>query len=208
MIGYIEGKIFSFEPDGILLLSGSVGYEILLCSHVLSRIRLKGTGETLGLFIYYHQTERQPRPVLIGFETLAEKEFFQTFITVDAIGPMKAVKALERPVSEIACAIEKKDVKFLSKLPGIGKRSSEKIVAALNGKMERFAADTPAGDDVKTEPQPGRLDTISEPVLKVLVEQLGHPASEAKKLIHKALSRNTDIASPEQLFDEIYREGG
>lgn len=208
MIGYIEGKILSFEPDGILLLSGTVGYEILLCSHVLSRMRGKTSEETLGLYIYYHQTERQPKPVLIGFETLCEKEFFQTFITVDAIGPLKAVKALDRPVSDIAAAIEKKDVKYLSNLSGIGKRSSEKIVAALNGKMEKFVTDARAPDNFADGPPSIGFDEVSEPIFAVLVEQLGHPAAEAKKMIRRALSRNKDIVTPEQLFDEIYREGG
>ncbi len=208
MIGYIEGKILSFEPDGILLLSGGVGYEILLCSHVLSRMRGKGGDETLGLYIYYHQTERQPKPVLIGFETLSEKEFFQTFITVDAIGPLKAVKALDRPVSDIAAAIENKDVKSLSGLSGIGKRSAEKIVAALNGKMEKFMTGAPVSEDIGDHPPQVDSDAVSEPVFAVLVEQLGHPAPEAKKMIRRAFSRNTDIATPEQLFDEIYREGG
>ena len=208
MIGYIEGKILSFETDGILLLSGSVGYEILLCSHVLSRMRGKETDEKLGLYIYYHQTERQPKPVLIGFETLSEKEFFQTFITVDAIGPLKAVKALDRPVSDIAAAIENKDVKYLSGLSGIGKRSAEKIVAALNGKMEKFVTGAPPSEEFTDTPPSSGFDDVSEPVFAVLVEQLGHPAAEAKKMIRRAFSRNKDIVSPEQLFDEIYREGG
>mgnify|MGYP006275480351 CR=1 FL=1 len=208
MIGYIEGKIIGFEPDGVLLLAGSVGYEILLCSHVLSRMRGKPGEEPLGLYIYYHQTERQPKPVLIGFETLSEKEFFQTFITVDAIGPLKAVKALDRPVSDIAAAIEKKDVKYLSGLSGIGKRSAEKIVAALNGKMEKFVTHVTEPGDVEEHPPPLGKDDPSEPVFTVLVEQLGHPAPEAKKMIRRAFSRNKDIETPEQLFDEIYREGG
>lgn len=208
MIGYIEGKILSFETDGILLLSGSVGYEILLCSHVLSKMRGKGTDEKLGLYIYYHQTERQPKPVLIGFETLSEKEFFQTFITVDAIGPLKAVKALDRPISDIAAAIENKDVKYLSGLSGIGKRSSEKIVAALNGKMEKFASGAPESHEFTDSPTSVGFDDVAEPVFTVLVEQLGHPAAEAKKMIRQAFSKNRDITTPEQLFDEIYREGG
>ncbi len=54
--------------------------------------------EAIALYIYYHVTDRQPKPVLIGFLTPEDKEFFQLFITVSAIGPMKAIKALTRPV--------------------------------------------------------------------------------------------------------------
>jgi holliday junction DNA helicase RuvA len=95
------------------------------------------------LYIYYHVTERQPKPVLIGFATLADKAFFQLFISVAAIGPMKAVKALVRPVPEIAAAIEEKQVSVLSKLPGIGTRTAEKIIATLHGKARGFAWNLP-----------------------------------------------------------------
>jgi len=115
MIGYLEGKILKFKSDGILLLAGSIGYEVLLNPQMVEKVMSQNSNEAVvSLYIYYHQTERQPKPVLIGFETLEDKEFFQTFITVDAIGPMKAVKAMTRPVGEMAGAIEKKVVSFLS----------------------------------------------------------------------------------------------
>ena len=139
MIGYLEGSILHFEPDGILLLAGHIGYEVFLNPQVLERIRLKNShNDIIALYIYYHQTERQPKPVLIGFQSLEDKAFFQEFITVDAIGPMKAVKAMGKPISDIALAIEKKDTQFLAGLNGIGKRTAEKIIATLNGKVERF----------------------------------------------------------------------
>jgi len=95
MIGYLEGTILHYESDGILLLVGNIGYEVLLNPQMVEKVRSQGLNQDskdshVSLYVYYHQTERQPKPVLIGFETLEDKEFFQTFITVDAIGPMKA----------------------------------------------------------------------------------------------------------------------
>ena len=112
---------------------------MLLPGIVIERMQDKSIGDEISLYIYYHQTERQPKPVLIGFSLQAEKEFFQYFITVEAIGPLKAIKALTIPIAEIATAIETRDIHHLSGLKGIGKRTAEKIVATLQGKMERFA---------------------------------------------------------------------
>jgi len=77
--------------------------------------------------------------VLVGFNFDIEKEFFEKFIKVEAIGPTAAVKALVLPVPEIARAIEERDVRTLEKMKGIGKRTAEKIVATLNGKVGKFA---------------------------------------------------------------------
>ncbi|MBF0204990.1 MAG: Holliday junction DNA helicase RuvA [Desulfamplus sp.] len=139
MIAYMEGKILKAEQDRILLLAGHVGYEILLPVFVIEKVTASALSEqTISLYIYYYQTERQPKPILIGFNSEDEKNFFQIFISVDAIGPLKAVKAMEKPVSQIAMAIEQQDIDFLAGLKGIGKRTAQKIVAALHGKVSQF----------------------------------------------------------------------
>jgi Holliday junction DNA helicase RuvA len=211
MIAYLEGKILRQEADGIILLVGHIGYEILMDTITLSMCMDKSKAdEIISLYIYYHVTERQPKPVLIGFLTPDDKDFFQLFITVAAIGPMKAIKALTRPVPQVARAIEDRDTEFLSQLTGIGKRTAEKIVATLNGKVLAFAAaQSSESEPVSTE----TLDVVSEKeqmmiaqVTEVLTEQLGHSASSAKRMIRQALETNPTISSPEDLFDEIYQE--
>ena len=113
MIGYIEGKILKKEEDRILVLTNQIGYEILLPAIVMASLQAKRIGDDISLFIYYQQTERQPKPVLIGFNLEVEKEFFQYFISVEDIGPLKAVKALTMPVREIATAIEAGEINSL-----------------------------------------------------------------------------------------------
>ena len=105
MIGYLEGKLLRIEGDRILLLANHVGYEIVLPGIVKKSIGGKSIGEEIALHIYYHQTERQPKPTLIGFNLDVEREFFGHFISVEDIGPLKAVQALTAPVREIARAI-------------------------------------------------------------------------------------------------------
>ncbi len=207
MIGYLEGQVLHYESDGILLLSGSIGYEILLNPLMMDKMKALGSDEsTISLYIYYHQTERQPKPVLIGFETIEDKQFFQTFITVDAIGPMKAAKAMTCPINEIAYAIEKKDVSFLVGLSGIGKRTAEKIIATLHGKVEKFIGSITDTSSIEKTGRPDTLPDIAQQVGAVLVEQLGHSHASANRMITEAFEKNKSITTPEELFDEIYQE--
>lgn len=220
MIGYLEGTILYFDSDSILLLAGNIGYEILLPPQEVAQLRSSvpnnmdtennqnANDELVSLYIYYHQTERQPKPVLIGFKTLEDKKFFQTFITVDAIGPMKAIKAMSQPIGKMANAIEKKDVSFLTSLSGIGKRTAQKIIATLNGKLGKFIgvidsqkSEGKAEDKVSVE-----MYNIGQQVEDVLVEQLGHSLSSAKRMIREVFERNNSISSPEELFDEVFQE--
>ncbi|MFO7883650.1 MAG: Holliday junction branch migration protein RuvA [Desulfobacteraceae bacterium] len=203
MIGFLRGYILKAEADEILFLAGDVGYEVLLPGIVSEKIAEKEKDTQVSLYIYYHQTERQPKPVLIGFTTEAEKAFFQLFISVDAIGPLKAAKAMEKSVSEIAMAIESQDIDFLSGLKGIGKRTAQKIVAALHGKAGQFFTENSQTLDSSTK---HAIPLFMDQVLSVLVGQLGHTPAEARMLIKKALQRNPSISGAEALFDEVYRE--
>lgn len=200
MIGYIEGKLLKKEDDRILLLANQVGYEILLPAFVMETMRSKEIGMELSFYIYYQQTERQPKPVLIGFNLEVEREFFKYFISVEGIGPLKAVKALTIPVREIARAIESKDVTILNRLNGIGKRTAQKIIATLEGKMDKFAL-------IRKSERKKAADErdLSRQVLDVLISQLGYKVAEARRMISEAMKRNINISTPEELIEEVYR---
>lgn len=200
MIGYIEGKILKKEDERVLVLANQVGYEILLPAFVMETIKPQKAGDEIALYVFYQQTERQPKPILIGFNLEAEKEFFQSFISVEDIGPLKAVKALSVPVSEVARAIENRDVHSLTRLKGIGTRTAQKIIATLEGKMGKFALIRKA-DKRETNV----AEDFTEQVFEVLVKQLGHKTPDAKRMIADAFGRKRAISSPEELLDEIYR---
>ncbi|HSO20569.1 MAG TPA: Holliday junction branch migration protein RuvA [Desulfosarcina sp.] len=201
MIGYLEGRLMKKEQDRILLLVNQIGYEILVPVVVMASLAQKTVGDEISLYIYYYQTERQPKPVLIGFNLEAEKEFFQLFISVEAIGPLKAVKALNISVGDIAHAIESGDVKTLKQLSGIGDRTAHKIVASLQGKMNKFAL---IRDDRRSIHAPLDEDFVPM-VMDVLVTQLGYKTTDARQMVADAIKRDDSIATAEQLFDEIYR---
>jgi Holliday junction DNA helicase RuvA len=200
MIAYLEGKLLKKEPDSIVLLVQQIGYEIFLPAVVRESLESKQIGDNIALYIYHYQTERQPKAILIGFNREIERDFFRAFITVEDIGPLKAVKALHLSVRQIARAIEERDLGTLRRLKGIGSRTAKKILATLEGKMGKFALILESG---RTEPRP--IEDFVQQVQEILVNQLGHKPSESKKMITAALDRNADIASAEALFEEVYR---
>jgi Holliday junction DNA helicase RuvA len=200
VIGYLLGKILKKEDDRVLILVNQVGYEVLVPAVVMESLAGKNLGDELALHIYYQQTERQPKPVLIGFNHEIEKEFFQSFISVEDIGPLKAVKAMTLPVSEIARAIEERDLEALGRLKGIGRRTAQKIVATLEGRMAKFAL-------LRAEQPPPAQPTadFAQQVIDVMVQQLGHRVADARRMIADAFKRNSALSTPEELFEEVYR---
>jgi len=205
MIGYLEGKLLKSEGDQIIILVNGIGYEIFLPEITAQSLGRYSEKEDISLFIYHHQTERQPVPVLIGFENEQDKIFFKRFISVEDIGVIKAVKALTIPIEKIISAIESEDAKTLMTLKGIGKRTAGKIVATLKGKFDDFTTSkTESVTDNDTEVLPEK-DFITS-VTEVMTSQLGHSPKETEELLSKALKRNPEINSPEELLEEVYRK--
>ena len=200
MIRYIKGSLIKAKEGRIIVLAGGVGYEILLPVIVWQDFMQRNPDdEEIELFISYHQTVQQPRPALIGFITEIELEFFELLITVKAIGPVMASRALTLPVSLIARAIEEKDVATIRQLTGLGQRKADMLVSELNGKVGKYALMKKTMDgDV------GVADDLGKQVVDVLVKQLGHNRSEATKMVEDAIERMPDVVTPEQLFEEVY----
>lgn len=204
MIAYLRGRVLRRSEETLVVECGGVGYEVHLPGFLRDVLRGGGSpeaDETVELYISFHATANQPRPLLVGFRRQVEQEFFERFITVDGLGPTKAMKAMVHPVERIADAIERKDVDFLRRLPGIGGRTAEKIVATLHGKMSKYAL-------LRTEapaPPPAEPTDFREEVIEILTRQLGHRSAEAHRMVEAALRRNPGISSAEELFQEVYR---
>ncbi|PYO05473.1 MAG: Holliday junction DNA helicase RuvA [Candidatus Rokuibacteriota bacterium] len=212
MIATLTGRLRRKLEDRVIVECGGLGYEVFLPPIALRQIEHVGAGpgekgSELELVIYYHATRDQPRPVLIGFTSDLDKEFFEKLITVKDIGPMVAARALALPVSELASAIARQDEKFLRGLPGVGPQKAKNIVAQLQNKVAKFAlarAGAPV-EPVAAAPAPVDADGLRELVWEIMVKQLGHRPSEASQLITDALRRRPSVTTPEELFDEIYR---
>jgi Holliday junction DNA helicase RuvA len=206
VISYIHGTLKRKQADRVVVDVGGVGYEIFLPQFVMRSIEGTAEGEKVEFDIYYHVTERQIRPTLIGFTNGYEKRFFEKFITVEDIGPQKAARSLILSVSTIAQAIESEDIAVLRKLPGIGERTAKKMVATLRGKVAEEALLRDAG--ISTLPVETaaieHTSQIREDGIEILTS-LGHTRSEAVKKVDAALKRTPEIDSPEELIREVYR---
>jgi Holliday junction DNA helicase RuvA len=201
MISYLEGELIETYDDRITLLAGGIGYDILIPAYLMNEIKedeKKGV-KKLKLYISYNQTERQPKPILVGFKHPFDKKFFELFISVEDIGPTAAIKALVKSVREIARSIEEKDTKALRQLKGIGERKADKIIATLKGKVAMYALMP------EVEVPHEVVEDFRKEVEDVLVRQLGHKLIEARKMIEEAMKRNPRIISSEELFEEVYR---
>jgi len=213
MIATLSGRLRRKLDDRVVVECGGIGYEVYLPPIAMRGLE-SATAEAgdkaseLALVIYYHATRDQPRPVLIGFTSDLDKEFFEKLITVKDIGPMIAARALAAPVAELAAAIARQDEKYLRALPGIGPQKAKNIVAQLQSKVSKFALareDAPTATPTSAPAAPLDADGLRELVWEVLTKQLGHRPSEASQLITDALRRRPGVTTPEELFDEIYR---
>jgi holliday junction DNA helicase RuvA len=158
--------------------------------------------ETL-IYTYYHVSERNPSPLIVGFQHLAEREFFRKFIEVPDVGPTKAVRALTRPVSEIARWIESGDVKAIQALPGIGQRLSQTIVAQLAGKLVMEALLRDAGDE--SVPPPSVADDLREDAVAALVA-LQYGRRDAERAVEQVLETRPGLDSLEGLLRAILEQ--
>src|SRR5918911_2088455 len=142
MITKITGRLNRVLDEEVRLQVGPLEYQVLVPEFVRRRVQGHvGQEVTLHTSHYLDGNPMQGRvvPRLIGFTTEAELEFFELFCTVDKVGVRKAIKALMRPVREIADAIQRQDSKWLTTLPGVGSATAEQIVATLRRKVTKFA---------------------------------------------------------------------
>lgn len=140
-------------------------------------------------------------PRLIGFLTLPERQFFDLFCSVDGVGVKKALRAMVRPVKELAVLIEEQDTKSLSALPGVGPATSERIVAKLRRKMPRFALI--AAEDQLEDSGSGSSPVVAETFDALIT--LGHSESDARRLIDEAIESGKKFKDTESLLTAIYQ---
>ena len=204
MISRISGRIIEKGLNYLTVDVGGISYEVFLPATVMQRIDENINDDKTISLMTYHYFQVEPSkgtPVLIGFLNEVEKEFFEIFITVSGIGPRAALKALNQPISLIAQAIDEADINFLKSLPGIGQQRAREIIAKLQNKVGKFCLI----QDTKIKEQEAKTKDFAEEALAVLM-QLQYKKSEAADMIKKALERSPDIASTEDLLNEVYKQ--
>jgi len=207
----ITGVLNRILEDEVRLQVGPFEYQLLVPDFVRRNVQgREGQDITLHTTEYMDGNPMQGRvvPRLIGFASEAELEFFELFCTVDKVGVRKAIKALVRPVREIADAIQRQDSKWLTTLPGIGTATAEQIVATLRRKVTKFALMAPAEPRADGTPSPVAVDgNVIEDAYHALLS-VGHNPVEARNRLDKALAGNRSYKTVEEILLEIYKQSG
>jgi Holliday junction DNA helicase RuvA len=210
MITQITGTINRVLDEDIRLQVGPIEYQVLVPECVRHQLQLNVNQQvTLHTSEYLEGNQMSGRmvPRLVGFTTEAELEFFDLFCTVEKIGVKKALKALARPIKEIADAIQRQDSKWLTTLPGIGGASSEQIVATLRRKVTRFALMPSPKADGAIGATPSTAEAAHTDVLadayNALV-RLGHSPADSRDMLDKATASGKTFADVEEVLMLIY----
>ncbi len=203
MITKITGQLIALADDVLTLRLGNFEYQVLIPEFTRRQLQGELSREiSLHTIEYLEGNPMQGRmtPRLIGFLTDVEREFFELICSVDGVGVRKALRAMVRPVKEVATAIEEQDAKFLSSLPGIGPAMADRIIAKLRRKVPKFALMVAREAEYEAEVQP---DVIAE-TFEVL-RTLGHTESDARRLMDAALSARKKYKNVESLLQAIYQ---
>ena len=205
MITKITGCVVGAAGDVATLSAGAFEYEVLIPEFARRRLQgFAGSEASLHTLEYLEGDPARGRltPRLVGFFDPVEREFFEMFCQVDGVGVKKALRAMVRPVAELATMIEEQDVKGLSTLPGIGPATAERVVAKLRRKAAKFALmvgreDAVAGADIER-------DLLTEAF--EILRSLGHSESDARRLLDSAVQRKKKYKDVEALLHAVYEQ--
>jgi Holliday junction DNA helicase RuvA len=194
MIGYLQGNLVRTTPDRLLLDVGGVGYEVHIPLSTFYEIE-KQAGGPVALFIHTHM--REDGIALFGFWTEREKALFEKLIGVGGIGPRLARVILSGMAPEdLLTALARGDLGRLSTIPGVGKKTAERMVLELKDKMRELAAELP---DQAAAAAPADQDVVSALV------NLGYKGSQAERAVADVRSERPDAAFHELLRASLNR---
>ena len=209
MITKVTGQLNRVLDEEVRLQVGGLEYQVLVPEFVRRQLQMRtGQEVTLHTSEYLEGNPMQGRmvPRLIGFLSEPELEFFDLICTVDKVGTRKAIKALMRPVREIADAIQRQDAKWLTTLPGIGPATAEQMVATLRRKVTRYALMPDRSGEGPAAAEQSAVDAnLLEDAYQALLS-IGHTPLEARSRLDKVLVGGRTFKSVEDILLEIYKQ--
>jgi Holliday junction DNA helicase RuvA len=210
MITKMTGIVNRVLDEDIRLQIGPFEYQVLVPEFVRRQVQMRGGQElTLHIIEYLEATQMSNRmiPRRIGFLHEIELEFFELFCTVDKIGAKKALKAMGRPIKEIADAIQRQDVKWLTTLPAIGKTSAEQIIATLRSKVTKFALMGTPPAESGTPASPGTvIDAVVFDDAYAALLALGLQPIDARKRLDQVMQSGNVFASAADVIHAVFKK--
>ncbi len=188
MIAHLRGRLLFKTPQTAVVEAGGVGYEVTISIPTFTA--LPGEGNEVALLVYTHV--REDALALFGFTTATEKRLFEKLLSISGIGPKLAITVLSGlPQDRLIAAIQGQDHTTLTRIPGVGKKTAERIVLELKDKLQALAP--VSGTSAQTP--------VSEDVLSALVN-LGYPRSVARKGVEAAITREPEVGKD---FETLFR---
>lgn len=186
MIAHLRGRVLEKNPNRVVIEAGGVGYDVTIS--VASFSGLPAEGSEVSLFIHTHV--REDALSLYGFLRRDEKRVFERLIGVSGIGPKLAITVLSGIAADaLVAALRGNDIAALTRIPGVGKKTAERMVLELRDKLDGFEA-------APTAPPASRME---EDVVSALVN-LGYQRGPAEHAAKRALEKAGAAASFEQVF--------
>lgn len=185
MIAHLRGRILSKRPNQAIVDCNGVGYDVAISVPTFSELGAEGAEVSL----HIHTHVREDALALFGFLHPQEKELFERLLTVSGIGPKLAMTVLSMAALEVVGAIRGNDVARLTKIPGVGKKTAERMILELKDKLDQFGAAAPVATTSAAE----------EDVISALVN-LGYQRGAAEQGVVRALKSG----APKD-FDQLFR---
>jgi Holliday junction DNA helicase RuvA len=193
MIGQIRGQLLQKKPNVVLVDVQGVGYEVNI--PVTSFYELPSEGNEVVLKIYTHV--REDALLLFGFKSQREKDLFLKLISISGIGPKLGISIMSGGrVEELAQAIADGDLARLTSIPGVGRKTAERVVLELRSQITPFLVP----EQAQTSREAGRADGLQDDIISALVN-LGYPKPAAEKAIATVL-RSGEC---ERTFEDLLR---
>jgi len=204
VITKVTGKLLAVSDDIATLEVGAFEYEVMIPETTRRRLQaMLGEQVALHTLHYLEGNPAQGRvvPRLVGFVNEVEREFFELFCSVDGVGVRKALRAMVRPVKDIAILIEEQDAKGLSTLPGVGPAIAERIIAKLRRKMPKFALLVGRDDAGAVQVERSVVDETFQ-----ILCSLGHSEADARRLLDGVLETKLKFKDVETLLQAVYQQ--
>jgi Holliday junction DNA helicase RuvA len=190
MIAHLRGRLLFKAPNQVIVDCNGVGYDVAISVSTFSELPREGAEVAL----HIHTHVREDQIALFGFAETQEKRLFERLLTISGIGPKLAITVLSGISPErLVAAIRGSDHATLTKIPGIGKKTAERVVLELKDKLEDMAVPVAAGAGYSTP--------VGEDALSALVN-LGYARPVAQKAIETAIEKSPDAASD---FETLFR---
>ncbi len=199
MIGRLRGTLLEKQPPELLIEVGGIGYEVQMpmsCFYELPNI-----GEEA--IIYTHFVVREDAQLLYGFNTVNERALFREVIKANGVGPKMGLGILSgMTASQFVSCVEREDISTLVKLPGVGKKTAERLVVEMKDRLKGWGAGdlfTPATDAAPIDSMPSANETGAEDEAVSALLSLGYKSAQASKVI-------SQVAKPGMTSEQLIRE--